>query len=494
MKQIIEKINKSWHSNPPCDQQIMLSVGKLFPLPDDYKEFMLWSNGGEGNIGSQYLSLWKIEDLMQLNKEYQIQKYLSEKSLVIGTDGGDNCIGFYFGEPTFIFLQPLGDLDLSENRFLSQSFTDMFINWLRIYRQISSGFITSGSTSQKGRLATKHYLPIKRMNMKIELENCQKSLTLKDFEEIESKLGYALPERLKEFYLQYNGGEPKQQTISINKYYEVEIRIFQPFKYNKSFKNALFHTVEGETLEHRSSNSISDNILLFASGHNNLRNIGVIAINIKNRAVYFYKIIGFVKNSDAFIFDEPQLIADSIDDFFNNLVAFPKIEEEQQTEIIEIEGVMPELSDCSASLTKEDIKNFEVELNVKIPAGMKNFYLKFNGGMPSPYCFQPQDEDLDWVEINAFFPIKERTNAFETIEVIAKDMWSRNLMPSNLLPFAMDSGGNYYALNLKNKKIYYYLTDEWDENASREYNFETNTRYIAQSFNYFINHFIEEEE
>ena len=61
-------------------------------------------------------------------------------------------------------------------------------------------------------------------------------------------------------------------------------------------------------------------------------------------------------------------------------------------------------------------------------------------------------------------------------------------MPCNLLPFAMDSGGNYYALNLKNKKIYYYLTDEWDENASREYNFETNTRYIAQSFNYFINH------
>lgn len=127
--------------------------------------------------------------------------------------------------------------------------------------------------------------------MKIELENCQKSLTLKDFEEVESKLGHVLPERLKEFYLQYNGGEPKQQTISINKYYEVEIRIFQPFKYNKSFKNALFHTVEGETLEHRSSNSISDNILLFASGHNNLRNIGVIAINIKTELYIFIKLL-----------------------------------------------------------------------------------------------------------------------------------------------------------------------------------------------------------
>ena len=50
--------------------------------------------------------------------------------------------------------------------------------------------------------------------MKIELENCQKSLTLKDFEEVESKLGHVLPERLKEFYLQYNGGSTKQ-TASI---------------------------------------------------------------------------------------------------------------------------------------------------------------------------------------------------------------------------------------------------------------------------------------
>lgn len=66
----------------------MLSLENLFPLPDDYKEFMSWSNGGEGNIGSQYLSLWKIEDVIQLNNDYQVQKYLSGKSLAIGTDGG----------------------------------------------------------------------------------------------------------------------------------------------------------------------------------------------------------------------------------------------------------------------------------------------------------------------------------------------------------------------------------------------------------------------
>ena len=202
--------------------------------------------------------------------------------------------------------------------------------------------------------------------------------------------------------------------------------------------------------------------------------------------------------------DDTNKASDDSDDVMVNTLDDPELA--KMAEVFKMEAQEYDMSEDTSSPetdmgnvsdkdeTKEDIKNFEVELNVKIPAGMKNFYLKFNGGMPSPYCFQPQDEDLDWVEINAFFPIKERTNAFETIEVIAKDIWSRNLMPCNLLPFAMDSGGNYYALNLKNKKIYYYLTDEWDENASREYNFETNTRYIAQSFNYFINHFIEEEE
>lgn len=313
------------------------------------------------------------------------------------------------------------------------------------------------------------------MNMKIELKNSEKALTLKDFEEVESKLGHAVPERLKEFYLKWNGGKPKQQTICINRYYEVEIMSFM-----------ALNTTEETNLAQRSTDSNYKNVLIFAISWMGER----IAVNIKDGAVYGYPVVGFTKINCAFVFGEPRLIADTANDFFDNLVVKPEMEEIQT----EADGVMPELSDYSASLTKEDIKDFETELNVKIPASMKKFYLKFNGGMPSPYCYQPQDEDMDWVEINAFFPIKERTNAFETIEVIAKDIWSRNLMPCNLLPFAMDSGGNYYTLNLKNKKIYYYLTDEWNENASREYNFETNTRYIAQSFNYFINHFIEEEE
>ncbi|MFQ7197579.1 MAG: SMI1/KNR4 family protein [Bacteroides uniformis] len=63
-----------------------------------------------------------------------------------------------------------------------------------------------------GRLATKPLSAHKKNEYENRIRKLSKSLTLKDFEEIESKLGYALPERLKEFYLQYNGGDSKQQT------------------------------------------------------------------------------------------------------------------------------------------------------------------------------------------------------------------------------------------------------------------------------------------
>ena len=56
-------------------------------------------------------------------------------------------------------------------------------------------------------------------------------LDLKDFEEIESKLGYALPERLKEFYLQYiplhdrviGAGDALPAVVAVHRQREVTV-------------------------------------------------------------------------------------------------------------------------------------------------------------------------------------------------------------------------------------------------------------------------------
>lgn len=152
------------------------------------------------------------------------------------------------------------------------------------------------------------------MNMEIELENTERRPTLKDFEEVESKLGHTVPERLKEFYLKWNGGKPKQQTICINRYYEVEIMSFM-----------ALYTTEETNLAQRSTDSNYNNILIFAISWMGER----IAVNIKNGAVYGYPVVGFTKIDCAFLFGEPRLIADTTNDFFDNLVVKPETEDIQ---------------------------------------------------------------------------------------------------------------------------------------------------------------------
>jgi hypothetical protein len=62
-------------------------------LPEDYKSFMVKTNGGEGFIGDQYLVLWKIEELATLNKESEVQNYAPTLTL-FGTNGGGEALGF----------------------------------------------------------------------------------------------------------------------------------------------------------------------------------------------------------------------------------------------------------------------------------------------------------------------------------------------------------------------------------------------------------------
>ena len=90
-----------------------------------------------------------------------------------------------------------------------------------------------------------------------------------------------------------------------------------------------------ETLELRKAGAISDSILIFAMESTDE---GRITIDLVNGKIYLYPIVGM--QDVIFNFGEPRLVANSIDDFFDNLVvldghkAIPAIEEieEGQTE------------------------------------------------------------------------------------------------------------------------------------------------------------------
>ena len=133
MKNIIKDLERiGWNSNKETNLNDIGIVEEQLHIvfPEDYLEFLKWSNGGEGYIGKNYVSLWKVEDLEVLNREYQIQTYLSKGYLGIGTNGGGICYGFCLEKQFAIFKCPLGDLDINEITIVANSIKDFFGNAL----------------------------------------------------------------------------------------------------------------------------------------------------------------------------------------------------------------------------------------------------------------------------------------------------------------------------------------------------------------------------
>ena len=128
MKDIANKIASLLNNNHGVDSKDIAVIEERLnaAFPQDYITLLKRSNGGEGYVGENYISLWKVEDLPALNEDYQIQKYLSEKFLGIGTDGGGICYGFCLDKNYSIFKCPLGDLDINEVVIVAKSTKDFF--------------------------------------------------------------------------------------------------------------------------------------------------------------------------------------------------------------------------------------------------------------------------------------------------------------------------------------------------------------------------------
>ena len=101
--------------NGPYEGDIPTSINGV-ALPQEYIDFMSEHNGGEGDTGSSWLVLFPVEELQEMNDEYEIGKYLKDK-MIIGSNGAGELIGIdnegnYFIVPDMIeeeYLSILGD-------------------------------------------------------------------------------------------------------------------------------------------------------------------------------------------------------------------------------------------------------------------------------------------------------------------------------------------------------------------------------------------------
>lgn len=100
--------------NEPYTGEIPETINGV-DLPDEYIEFMKKHNGGEGDTGESWLVLFPIEELEEINKDYE--EFLPNGNVIIGTNGGGelfgvNSEGKYFIVPEIIeeeYLEVIGD-------------------------------------------------------------------------------------------------------------------------------------------------------------------------------------------------------------------------------------------------------------------------------------------------------------------------------------------------------------------------------------------------
>lgn len=105
-----------WYGNPGATWEAIRreedELGVAFP--EEYASLLLWSNGGEGEFGDNYLRLWAVQKLSEQNRAKKLDIHLPG-FVGIGSDGGDVCLVLDYrtsANTPSLAAVPLDDLDV----------------------------------------------------------------------------------------------------------------------------------------------------------------------------------------------------------------------------------------------------------------------------------------------------------------------------------------------------------------------------------------------
>ena len=90
-----DQLLAKFSGNPPSDAAAIrrFETESRFRLPDGYARFLQQTNGGEGFVGNAYVILWRVEELLEMNKAYQVAEY-APGLFLFGSDGGGEAFAF----------------------------------------------------------------------------------------------------------------------------------------------------------------------------------------------------------------------------------------------------------------------------------------------------------------------------------------------------------------------------------------------------------------
>lgn len=94
-------------------------------LPIDHVQFLCEHDGGEGFIGTNYLILWRAEELETFNREYEVELY-APGLLLFGSDGGGEGYAYDTRNAAMPVVRvPFVGMDLRYATPVATGFTDL---------------------------------------------------------------------------------------------------------------------------------------------------------------------------------------------------------------------------------------------------------------------------------------------------------------------------------------------------------------------------------
>lgn len=118
--------------------------------------------------------------------------------------------------------------------------------------------------------------------------------------------------------------------------------------------------------------------------------------------------------------------------------------------------------DPNAAIMPQDIADVEVQLGLRFPAPVRELYLSTNGGIPDPEGFQ--NDVLDTL-VAEFLPLKLE-DGDTAIDAYRDLVHVQKIVSTNLFPFAVDAGGDYFFVDTTTSegRVYFYRHDTASSN------------------------------
>ncbi|WP_428243988.1 SMI1/KNR4 family protein [Gynuella sp.] len=149
-------------------------------------------------------------------------------------------------------------------------------------------------------------------------------------------------------------------------------------------------------------------------------------------------------------------------------------------------------SDIGSQLSKSDLAEIEKRLGFQLPDTLKVFYLQTNGGTPEPDHWIG-DNDFEPIYVSGFLKMKDASPNESSLEDTYQNGVSKGIIPTHLLPFALDWGNNYICIDMTGK-VFFLATDSWHDDLSMEDNVKKNTRLLCNTLDEFIDSLVSEDE